>query len=88
MRPALHGIETNLDYLKQILRGTAFRGGWYTTSFLNGFHYAAHTVDVLSPGVQTTVQDYPRTHRLLEYRRATIRADGWSGVPPGQSSGQ
>ena len=67
----LQGIETNLDYLKQILRGTAFRGGWYTTSFLNGFHYAPHTVDVLAPGVQTTVQDYPG------------RIGHWNiGVPP------
>ena len=56
---ALQGIETNLDYLKQILHGTAFRSGRHTTSFLNGFHYIAHTIDVLSPGVQTTVQDYP-----------------------------
>jgi urea carboxylase len=67
----LHGIETNLDYLKQILRSSAFRGGQHTTSFLNGFHYTAHTVDVLSPGVQTTVQDYPG------------RIGYWSvGVPP------
>ncbi|MDQ3186985.1 MAG: urea carboxylase [Pseudomonadota bacterium] len=56
---ALQGIETNLDYLKQILHGTAFRSGRHTTSFLNGFHYIAHTIDVLTPGVQTTVQDYP-----------------------------
>ena len=56
---ALQGIETNLDYLKQVLHGTAFRSGGHTTSFLNGFHYCAHTIDVLNPGVQTTVQDYP-----------------------------
>ncbi|MEO6431823.1 MAG: 5-oxoprolinase/urea amidolyase family protein, partial [Nitrosospira sp.] len=56
---ALNGIETNVGYLKQILRGAAFRGGQHTTSFLNGFRYFAHTVDVMSPGVQTTVQDYP-----------------------------
>ena len=68
---ALHGIETNLDYLKQILHGTAFRSGRYTTSFLTGFHYIAYTIDVLNPGVQTTVQDYPG------------RAGYWNiGVPP------
>lgn len=55
----LHGIETNLDYLKQILHSTAFRDGQHNTNFLNGFHYIAQTIDVLSPGVQTTVQDYP-----------------------------
>ena len=68
---ALYGIETNLDYLKQILQSSAFRDGRHTTSFLNGFHYTAQTVDVLSPGVQTTVQDYPG------------RIGYWSvGVPP------
>jgi urea carboxylase len=68
---ALHGIETNLGYLEQILQGTAFHSGRYTTSFLNGFHYIAHTIDVLNPGVQTTVQDYPG------------RTGYWSiGVPP------
>jgi urea carboxylase len=56
---ALHGIETNLDYLKQVLRSTLFRSGQHTTSFLNGFHYFAHTIEVLNPGVQTTLQDYP-----------------------------
>lgn len=56
---SLQGIETNLDYLQQILHSTAFQNGQYTTGFLNGFHYRAHTLDVLAPGVQTTVQDYP-----------------------------
>ncbi|SFQ07896.1 urea carboxylase [Nitrosomonas cryotolerans] len=55
----LYGIETNLDYLKQVLCCTAFRESQYNTNFLNGFHYAAQTIDVLSPGVQTTIQDYP-----------------------------
>ena len=56
---SLYGIETNLDYLQQILHSTAFQNGTYTTGFLNRFHYHAHSIDVLSPGVQTTVQDYP-----------------------------
>jgi urea carboxylase len=56
---SLQGIETNLDYLQQILHSTAFQNGRYTTGFLNGFHYRARSIDVLSPGVQTTVQDYP-----------------------------
>ncbi len=55
----LHGVETNVGYLEQILDDPTFREGYHTTSFLNGFRYIAHTVDVLSPGVQTTVQDYP-----------------------------
>ncbi|WP_297325009.1 urea carboxylase [Nitrosomonas sp.] len=56
---SLHGIETNLAYLKQILRSTVFRNGQSTTQFLNGFHYQPHSIDVLNAGVQTTIQDYP-----------------------------
>jgi urea carboxylase len=56
---ALHGIETNLDYLKQVLQSTVFRSGQHTTSFLNGFPYLPHTIEVIKPGVQTTVQDFP-----------------------------
>lgn len=55
----LYGIETNQNYLKQILLNTAFRDGQVSTQFLSGFHYRAYTLDVLSAGVQTTVQDYP-----------------------------
>ncbi|MEK6735480.1 MAG: urea carboxylase [Pseudomonadota bacterium] len=55
----LHGIETNRDYLKQALQSVLFRDGKHTTSFLHGFHYRAYSIDVLAPGVQTTVQDYP-----------------------------
>lgn len=56
---ALQGIETNLGYLQQILHSAAFQSGRYSTQFLGGFHYRAHTLDVLNPGVQTSVQDYP-----------------------------
>jgi urea carboxylase len=56
---ALHGIETNLDYLKQVLCSTVFRNGQHITGFLNSFHYLAHTIEVLTPGVQTRLQDYP-----------------------------
>jgi urea carboxylase len=56
---ALHGIETNVDYLKQVLHSTVFRRGRHITSFLNGFQYLAHTIEVIKPGVQSTVQDFP-----------------------------
>ncbi len=56
---SLYGIETNLAYLEQILRSAVFRNGQSNTQFLNGFHYLPHSIDVLSPGVQTMIQDYP-----------------------------
>jgi urea carboxylase len=53
------GIETNRDYLSRIIDGPVFRGGSQTTRYLGGFHYQPRTVEVLEPGVQTSIQDYP-----------------------------
>ncbi|PKO31261.1 MAG: urea carboxylase [Betaproteobacteria bacterium HGW-Betaproteobacteria-7] len=55
----VHGIETNLAYLRQILDGEVFRAGRQTTRYLNSFHYRPNTIDVLESGVQTSVQDWP-----------------------------
>ena len=56
---ALHGLETNLLYLRQVVKDRVFREGLQTTAYLNGFRYQAPTVDVLAAGTQTTVQDWP-----------------------------
>ena len=67
----LYGIETNLDYLKQVLSGMVFRSGQVNTKYLAGFYYQPSSLDVLNAGVQTTVQDYPG------------RTGYWNvGVPP------
>jgi urea carboxylase len=67
----LDGIETNLGYLRQVLKDTVFSSGSQTTRYLNGFTYHPHTIDVLDGGVQTSVQDYPG------------RTGYWAvGVPP------
>jgi urea carboxylase len=55
----LHGLETNLDYLRQIAASAGFRTGGVTTKFLGTLPYVAATIDVLEGGTQTTVQDYP-----------------------------
>ncbi len=55
----LAGIETNLAYLRQVVRDPVFREGRQVTRFLNGFHYRPPTIDVIEPGVQTSVQDWP-----------------------------
>ena len=56
---ALHGLETNLLYLRQVIADGTFGMGEATTQYLNEFTYNAPTIDVLSPGTQTTVQDWP-----------------------------
>ena len=65
------GIETNLEYLRQLAAGEAFRVGGMTTRVLDTFAYSPRTLEVLSAGTQTTIQDYPGR---LKY---------WNvGVPP------
>jgi urea carboxylase len=55
----LDGIETNLEYLRQIVRSETFAAGRVTTAFLKGFEYHSRAIDVLSRGTQTTIQDWP-----------------------------
>ncbi len=55
----IYGIETNLAYLRQVCAHPAFAAGGITTSFLRDFPYRRDAVEVLEPGTQTTVQDYP-----------------------------
>ncbi|GKT52076.1 putative urease accessory protein ureD-like [Colletotrichum spaethianum] len=56
---ALQGTQTNLQYLSQVLRSDAFTNGSTLTNFLATFRVEVCAVQVLSPGVFTTVQDYP-----------------------------
>ncbi|MDX1984966.1 MAG: 5-oxoprolinase/urea amidolyase family protein [Bryobacteraceae bacterium] len=53
------GIETNLHYLRQIAASPRFQQGGITTSYLKTFPYRLDAFEVLEPGTQTTVQDYP-----------------------------
>jgi len=55
----IDGIETNLRYLGAIVKSEVFKQGQQTTKYLNVFEYKANSIDVLRPGTQTTVQDYP-----------------------------
>mgnify|MGYP003664748160 CR=1 FL=1 len=55
----IEGIETNLFYLRAILATEIFKQGDMFTRFLNDFSSSPSTIDVLSGGTLTTVQDYP-----------------------------
>ena len=55
----IDGIETNLAYLRQIIDDSVFVEGRQTTRYLNAFHYRPNTIDVLEPGVQSSIQDHP-----------------------------
>lgn len=67
----LQGLETNLRYLRQIATDPVFRRGEQTTRTLGGLEYQAESIDVLDPGTQTMLQDWPG------------RVGHWDiGVPP------
>jgi urea carboxylase len=65
------GIETNLEYLRQLVAQDSFARGAMITRALETFSYAPRTLEVLTGGTQTTIQDYPG------------RLNYWNvGVPP------
>lgn len=67
----LAGIETNLRYLRTVVANAEFMQGQMVTRSLADLHYQPHALEVLEPGVQTTVQDHPG------------RVGYWAvGVPP------
>jgi urea carboxylase len=56
---AIDGTETNLRYLREIVKTSEFISGKITTSFLGTFAFARSAIEVLEGGTQTTIQDYP-----------------------------
>ena len=55
----LYGIETNISYVREILHTEVFRQGEIYTRYLNSFVTRPSTIDVISSGTMTTIQDYP-----------------------------
>ncbi|WNP35408.1 urea carboxylase [Enterobacter kobei] len=55
----LHGIATNLDYLRQITASDAFVDGNVWTRMLDSVTVESAVIEVLQPGTWSSVQDYP-----------------------------
>jgi urea carboxylase len=55
----LSGFETNLRYLRGICRWQPFVDGGVAMRDMAGYAYQPHTIDVLSGGTMTTLQDFP-----------------------------
>ncbi len=53
------GLESNLDYLRGVMSFAPFAQGTHTTRSLASFSAPSRAFDVISPGVQTSVQDWP-----------------------------
>ena len=55
----LHGIATNLDYLRQVIATPQFQRGEVWTRLLDDVRFQPHCLEVLQPGTYSSVQDYP-----------------------------
>ena len=55
-RAQLKGIPTNLELCAAIAASEKFAKGDTTTAFLNDFPFSPHAVEVVAPGMNTTVQ--------------------------------
>jgi urea carboxylase len=53
------GLESNLDYLRGLCDFAPFVQGRHTTRSLADFQAPSRAFDILAPGVQTSVQDWP-----------------------------
>ncbi|XWW94517.1 hypothetical protein V2A60_002460 [Cordyceps javanica] len=68
---ALQGTQTNMEYLAKIVASPMFADGRTLTNSLSVFRFESCSIQVLDPGVLTTVQDYPG------------RVNVGHGIPPG-----
>ncbi len=55
----IYGVETNIEYLKQVLDSEAFVAGGVTTGFLNTLEVQSAVIDVLDGGIETLVVEWP-----------------------------
>ena len=58
-RVRIAGIESNREYLVQVLDSPAFEAGDVHTGLLADFPYTSESIEVLDGGTQTTIQDHP-----------------------------
>ncbi len=55
----IYGIETNLEYLREVLADPVFARGEQYTRYLGSKEFHSPTIEVLQAGTQTCVQDFP-----------------------------
>jgi hypothetical protein len=67
----IKGVPNNLEFLRTMVQDPRFVKGDTTTKFLEGFHFMPRVIEVVLPGLQTSVQDWPGRTKLWHV-----------GVPP------
>ncbi len=56
---SIYGIETNLSYLRALAASELFRNAHMLTSSLSRQSFPSLAIDVVAPGAQSTIQDFP-----------------------------
>ncbi len=56
---SIHGIETNLHFLRAIAASDLLAAGLVTTTALGAFAYAPRSIEVVAPGAQSSLQELP-----------------------------
>lgn len=55
----LNGISTNLDYAHTVISDQRFANMQIWTRMLDDFEYIPNVIEVIQPGTQSSIQDYP-----------------------------
>lgn len=55
----IKGVPNNLEFLAAIVADPRFAKGDTTTKFLEDLAFNPSVIEVITPGLQTSVQDYP-----------------------------
>ncbi|OSX74421.1 hypothetical protein BU14_0290s0029 [Porphyra umbilicalis] len=88
----VRGVASNLELLSAVVANEAFAAGEYTTALLDGVTPKACAVEVLAPGVQSSLQDHPGRVGLWRVgvspsgaldAHAMVAANGLLGNEPG-----
>ena len=54
-----YGIETNLEYVREIINSDTCKHGKLLTNTLANFDFSGNSISVLQSGTMTTIQDWP-----------------------------
>lgn len=56
---ALQGVPNNVEFLRTLVADARFRQGKTTTRFLETFTFSPNVIEVVTAGMQSSVQDWP-----------------------------
>lgn len=59
IKTQVRGVCANVDAVHQVLENESFASGMYNTKIMDNMKFDNNVVEVISPGLQSSLQDYP-----------------------------